>query len=146
MVCKYKFQDKEKFNGLPYCTFFNEYCEDVAFICDTNCKVYALENRLEELETLLNRCEQHNKEIVKQNQSLQSELRFANYNNQKDDSYITELEESNMILQKENEKLKNKLQIATEALKKIIKIHKDDTSLKWIQELQQALEQIGAEK
>jgi len=73
---------------------------------------------------------------------LQSELRFANYNNQKDDSYITELEESNMILQKENEKLKTENKIATEALYTIF--GKDSNGLLRLI-AQQALEQIGAE-
>jgi len=38
--CKYKFQDKDKFNGKKYCTLFNELCSDVEFVCDKNCQVY----------------------------------------------------------------------------------------------------------
>jgi len=53
--------------------------------------------------------------------------------------------EANIWIHKYAEQ-QRKLYIATEALKKIIKIHKDDTNLKWVQELQQALEQIGAEE
>ena len=40
IICKYKFQDKEKFNGKPYCTCFNELCEDLSFVCDHNCQIY----------------------------------------------------------------------------------------------------------
>ena len=40
MICKYKFQDKEKFSGKPYCTCFNELCEDLSFVCDHNCQIY----------------------------------------------------------------------------------------------------------
>jgi len=56
------------------------------------------DKRIEELETLLTQCEQHNKEIVKQNQNLQAELRFLKDNSQKDDSYIKELEVQNIFL------------------------------------------------
>lgn len=38
--CKYKFKDKDKFNGKEYCTLHNELCEDLSFICDKNCQVY----------------------------------------------------------------------------------------------------------
>lgn len=40
IICKYKFQDKEKFSGKPYCTCFSELCEDLSFICDHNCQIY----------------------------------------------------------------------------------------------------------
>ena len=38
--CKYKFQDKEKFDNKPYCTCFNELCEDLSFVCDYNCQIF----------------------------------------------------------------------------------------------------------
>lgn len=37
--CKYKFQDKEKFDGKTYCTCFCELCEDLP-LCDDNCQIY----------------------------------------------------------------------------------------------------------
>lgn len=37
--CKYKFRNKEKFNGKPYCTCFCEPCEDLP-PCDDNCQIY----------------------------------------------------------------------------------------------------------
>lgn len=37
--CKYKFQDKEKFDGKPYCLCFCEVCEDLP-PCDDNCQIY----------------------------------------------------------------------------------------------------------
>lgn len=40
IMCKYKFQDMEKFSGKPYCTCFNELCEDLSFVCDHNCQIY----------------------------------------------------------------------------------------------------------
>ncbi len=73
--CQYKFQDKDKFNGMPYCTFFNQYCEDVSFVCDENCAVFEQNKKILKLENLLKICEQHNKDIVKQNQSLQTEAK-----------------------------------------------------------------------
>ena len=39
IICKYKFQDKEKFDGKPYCTCFCELCEDSP-LCDDNCQIY----------------------------------------------------------------------------------------------------------
>lgn len=42
--------------------------------------------------------------VVKQNQSLQAELRFANDNNKKDEEYIRQLEEKNMLLEEEVKK------------------------------------------
>lgn len=40
MQCKYKFQNKEKFSGKPYCTCFNEPCENLKFVCDNNCQIF----------------------------------------------------------------------------------------------------------
>ena len=37
--CKYMFQDKEKFDGKPYCICFCELCEDLP-PCDDNCQIY----------------------------------------------------------------------------------------------------------
>ena len=39
IICKYKFQDKEKFDGKSYCTCFSKFCEDLP-ICDDNCQIY----------------------------------------------------------------------------------------------------------
>lgn len=47
--------------------------------------------------------------VVKQNQSLQTELRFAKDNAEKDNKYIRELEEANMLLQQENERLRGRI-------------------------------------
>lgn len=38
--CKYKIHDDYHFNGKPYCTCFNELCEDLTFACDHNCQIY----------------------------------------------------------------------------------------------------------
>lgn len=45
VICKYKFQDKEKFDGKPYCTCFCELCEDLP-LCDDNCQIYEDYKRL----------------------------------------------------------------------------------------------------
>ena len=39
IICKYKFQNKEKFDGKPYCTCFCELCEDLP-ICVHNCQIF----------------------------------------------------------------------------------------------------------
>lgn len=48
--CKYKFQNNEKFNGKVYCTLFNELCENIYFVCDTNCQVFEDYKQLKRLE------------------------------------------------------------------------------------------------
>ena len=58
--CKYKFQDKEKFDGKPYCTCFNELCEDLTFVCDHNCQIY---EDFKQLARKTQECEQKDKEI-----------------------------------------------------------------------------------
>ena len=66
-ICKYKFQDSEKYDGKPYCTCFNELCEDLDFICDNNCQVF------EEYRNLIQKereCEQLKYELSKRIESL----------------------------------------------------------------------------
>lgn len=50
IICRYKFQNNEKFNGKEYCTLFNEVCSDVEFVCDKNCQVYEDYKQLKRLE------------------------------------------------------------------------------------------------
>ena len=56
LTFRYKFKDKEKFNGQSYCTLHNELCEDLSFACDTNCQIYEdykqLKRKEEECEEL----------------------------------------------------------------------------------------------
>ena len=71
--CKYKFQDKEKFNGQSYCTLHNEICKDLSFVCDTNCQVYEdykqLSAKEQECERLTSKCSQ----LEEENEKLQKE-------------------------------------------------------------------------
>lgn len=53
--CNYKFQDKDKFGGDPYCTFFNEKCNELDFICDENCQVYENEKELKKYKEIVNK-------------------------------------------------------------------------------------------
>ena len=80
--CKYKFQDKEKFNGKPYCTCFNELCEDLSFVCDNNCQIYEdfkqLARKIQECEELKayaqrqeNQREEYYKEFLKKDKALE---------------------------------------------------------------------------
>ena len=81
IMCKYKFQDKEKFDGKPYCICFNELCEDLFFVCDHNCQIYEDDKQLarktqecEELKKLVVRCsEGWGKEACMKNWYQQSE-------------------------------------------------------------------------
>lgn len=47
--CIYKFTQKDKFDGKPYCAFFNEKCQNLDFICEINCKVYEYEEENKKL-------------------------------------------------------------------------------------------------
>lgn len=73
--CRYQFQDKEKFNGEPYCTFFNEQCPDIDFICDENCEVFESHKQIDKLENELNITQTQYNQVVQQNKNLQSDLR-----------------------------------------------------------------------
>lgn len=73
--CKYRFQDKDKFDGQPYCTFFNEYCKYLSYICDKNCEVFELHKRIEVLENELKISQNQYFQVVQQNKNLQSDLR-----------------------------------------------------------------------
>lgn len=87
---------------------FNEYQEQEGISksdvlnTDTEGKYCAIQDTCKLLIQAVN---QYN-EVVKQNKSLQTELNFTKGNAAKDHQYILELEEANMILQEENEKLK----------------------------------------
>lgn len=65
--CKYQFQDKDKFEGQPYCTFFDEQYSELDFICDTNCQVFEFQKTIKTLQAQYNA-------VVEQNKSLQKEL------------------------------------------------------------------------
>lgn len=116
--CQYRFQDKDKFKGMPYCTFFNQYCKDVSFICDENCKVFELHKKVAHLENLLKMSEQHNSNIVKQNQSLQKTVLWQQDQMQKDNDYLIKLEEANMLLEQDVEVQKRQIDALKEELEK----------------------------
>jgi len=50
--CRYLFQDAEKFEGKQYCTFFDELCEELDFICPDNCQTYENEKALQKVREL----------------------------------------------------------------------------------------------
>lgn len=58
--CNYKFQDKERFDGRPYCTCFDRLCEDLFFICDNNCQIY---EDLKQLARKRQECEELKKQL-----------------------------------------------------------------------------------
>ena len=78
IMCKYKFQDKEKFDGKPYCICFNELCEDLFFVCDHNCQIYEddkqLARKTQECEEL--------KEKVKAYEKLALHIKCPHCNNE----------------------------------------------------------------
>ena len=67
IICKYKFQDKEKFDGKPYCTCFNELCKNLSFVCDQNCIIYEdykqLVRKTQECEELKERLERTEEDL-----------------------------------------------------------------------------------
>ena len=75
--CKYKFQDKEKFDGKTYCTCFCELCEDLP-LCDDNCQIYEdfkqLARKTQECEALKKRNEDNERFYLKQYAKKDSEV------------------------------------------------------------------------
>lgn len=76
IICKYKFRNKEKFDGKPYCTCFCELCEDLP-PCDDNCQIYEdykqLARKEQECEELKNeywKLEQGNDFLAEKNSRL----------------------------------------------------------------------------
>ena len=116
--CQYKFQDKEKFDGKPYCTLFGELCEDVFAelgyeICEENCQVYEdyknlIKSKLE-LETQYNA-------VIEQNRQLQTEL-----NEIKND-----IETRNFCVTCKKENENDKLRVECEKYKNCIDDIKDE--------------------
>ena len=74
IICKYKFQDKEKFSGKPYCTCFSELCEDLSFVCDHNCQIFEdykqLIYKTQECEELKNKNKKISKYWIKSDEKL----------------------------------------------------------------------------
>ncbi len=73
-ICKYKFQDKEKFDGKPYCTCFCELCEDLP-PCDDNCQIYEDYKRLT---CKTSECEEQENKIKKLRKNLALEIELTN--------------------------------------------------------------------
>ena len=72
--CKYKFQDKEKFDGKTYCTCFCELCEDLP-LCDDNCQIYEDYKRLT---CKTSECEEQENKIKKLRKNLALEIELTN--------------------------------------------------------------------
>ena len=57
IICKYKFRNKEKFDGKPYCTCFCELCEDLP-ICVHNCQIFEDYKQLARKTQIINEIEE----------------------------------------------------------------------------------------
>ena len=75
--CKYKFQDKEKFDGKTYCTCFCELCEDLP-PCDDNCQIY---EDFKQLTLKTQECEELKKKL---NTSEEWRIKAENLNEKQD--------------------------------------------------------------
>ena len=133
--CNYKFQDKENFSGNPYCTCFDEWCENLSFICDHNCQVY------EDLKQLARKTQlsiKQSKELIR----LRKELKKSTVKNRNLKQECEELKSKNSILKNslkpfQNEYFKNLETIVIAGLaKKSIRITAENTQLR------KALEEI----
>ena len=95
--CNYKFQDKERFDGKPYCTCFDRWCEDLFFICDHNCQVY------EDLKQLASKTQlsiKQSKELIR----LRQELKESTVKNKNLKQECEQKDERIIELTKENKK------------------------------------------
>ena len=84
--CKYKFQDKEKFSGKPYCICFSELCEDLSFVCDHNCQIYEDFKQLARKEQEYNDLLEQHKELddrvnrmIEEKYNLENECEWLKY-------------------------------------------------------------------
>lgn len=123
IICKYKFQDKEKFGGKPYCTCFSELCEDLP-PCDDNCQIYEdykqLTSKIQEYEELKIENEELNNRMAEVTyRATGGRLSYSNYtldaieqafNDQLEILSDQKVEEETKELKEENEKLKKKFQ------------------------------------
>ena len=90
--CKYKFQDKEKFDGKTYCTCFCELCEDLP-LCDDNCQIY---EDYKQLTLKTQECEELKRKLSNQEQLYQNEIEIYNQSclqlrQENDDLYLERL-------------------------------------------------------
>ena len=85
--CKYKFQDKEKFDGKTYCTCFCELCEDLP-LCDDNCQIY---EDFKQLARKTQECEELKERLVRTEEDLKYQC--VDCMNVKSDHYRKALEE-----------------------------------------------------
>lgn len=93
--CKYKFLDKEKFDGKPYCTCFCELCEELP-LCDDNCQIYEdfkqLARKTQECELLETQLESYHigePKLIQRIQELEQECDELESN---EDMLITKLQ------------------------------------------------------
>lgn len=133
VICKYKFQDKEKFDGKPYCTCFCELCEDLP-PCDDNCQIYEDYKRLT--------CKTSECEELKE-RKLKLEL---NENHNKN-----EIKKLKKRIRKDREFFKNKISSLTLARKQFLEaldhfnwqigLVKNDTYRKALEEIEEELKE-----
>lgn len=115
ITCKYKFQDKERFNDAPYCACFSKLCEDLP-ICDDNCQIYEDDKQLARKTQECEELKESNKkaqELYKyfmdvaentanKNKELENNLHIANTNHQaaekECDRYLEALEEIEKVI------------------------------------------------
>lgn len=120
ILCKYKFQNKEKFDGKPYCTCFNELCEDLSFACDHNCQIYEdfkqLARKTQECENLkedYKELKQRHNEVFQEFERLKIECEelkdFARREGNQREIYYKEFLRTNSALEEIEEYVKSQL-------------------------------------
>ena len=100
--CKYKFQDKEKFDGKTYCTCFCELCEDSP-LCDDNCQIY---EDFKQLARKTQECEELKEKYLNLKEQNGSFIVQLNTVNERLDQLKAENEELKKEIINKNEKIK----------------------------------------
>ena len=125
IICKYKFQNKEKFDGKPYCTCFCELCEDLP-ICVHNCQIFEdykqlqkekfenLNNRqiVEDAENLIYENSELYKNLKEKEQEceqIKEKYEALKLENQEGYEIVAELKQECEELKEENQQLRNNL-------------------------------------
>ena len=139
IICKYKFQNKEKFDGKPYCTCFCELCEDLP-ICVHNCQIFEDYKQLqkEKFENL------NNRQIVEDAENLIYENSELYKNLKEKEQECEQIKEKYEALKLENQEgyeIVAELKQECEELKRKVKLMMDCLDCK-VDEYKEALDEI----
>lgn len=153
--CKYKFQDKDKFDGKEYCTLHNELCENISFVCDKNCQVYEDYKQLKRLQEENKRLQMlscancgekylspDGLELYEKNVRLEQQIEAYQLSENEAKEIIAELTHKNKELKEENKINELKKEVTSKIYEVVNHIKIKSLNEEKINKYKQALEEI----